>query len=81
MPTNYGMHFEVIYHSNSHAFFKSGMLLSTATEGSAPDVISQLLYKFWILLLYLLCKLLPRMDQAGQIRQATNTCSRATDGI
>lgn len=57
--TNYGMHFEVIYHSNSHAFFKSGMLLSAAAEGSAPDVISQLLYELWILLLYLLCKLLP----------------------
>lgn len=57
------------------------MLFGAATERSAPDVISQLLYELWILLLYLLRKLLPRMDQAGQIRQATNTCSRATNGV
>lgn len=79
--TNYGMHFGVIYHSSSHASFKSGMLFSAATERPAPDMIPQLLYELWILLLYLLCKLLPRMDQAGQIRQATNTGSRATNGV
>jgi len=53
------MYFGVVYHNNSLAFCKSGMLFSAATERSAPDMVSQLLYELWILLLYLLCKLLP----------------------
>lgn len=46
---------------------KSGVFVSAAAEGSAPDVISQLLYEFRILLLYLLRKLLPRLDKARQV--------------
>lgn len=57
--TNYGMHLGVIYHSNLHDSLKSGMFFSAATQVSAPDMISQLLYELRILLLYLLCKLLP----------------------
>lgn len=46
---------------------KSGVLLSAAAEGSAADVVPQLLYEFRVLLLYLLSKLLPRLDKARQV--------------
>lgn len=45
-------------HSGLESPVKSGMVFGAAAEGPAPDVISQLFYKFWILLLYLLSKLL-----------------------
>ena len=38
---------------------RSGMLLSTAAKGAAPDVVPQLLNQLRVLLLDLLCKLLP----------------------
>lgn len=46
----------------------SGMFFRAATEGPAADVTSQLLYEFRVLLLYLLSKLLPRLDKARQVR-------------
>lgn len=39
------------------------MFFSAAAEGSAPNVVPQLLYKFWVLLLYLLSKLLPPVTE------------------
>lgn len=54
-------------HSGLGFLAKSGMVFGAAAEGSAPDVISQLFYKFRILLLYLLSKLLSRLDEAGQV--------------
>lgn len=53
--------------TGARVLVKSGVFLSAAAEGSAPDVISQLLYEFRILLLYLLRKLLPRLDKARQV--------------
>lgn len=42
---------------------RSGVFFGAAAEGPAPDVVSQLLYEFRILLLYLLRKLLPPAGQ------------------
>lgn len=47
---------------------KSGMFFCAAAERPAADVIPQLLYKFGILLLDLLSKLLSRLDEARQVR-------------
>lgn len=47
---------------------KSGMFFRAAAERPAADVIPQLLYKFRILLLDLLSKLLSRLDEARQVR-------------
>lgn len=46
---------------------ESGVVFRAAAEWPASDVISQLLYEFRILLLYLLSKLLSRLDEAREV--------------
>lgn len=64
--------------TGARVLVKSGVFVCTAAERSAPDVVSQLLYEFRILLLYLLRKLLP---PAGQKRNKLNwRCCRTFRG-
>lgn len=53
-------------------FLESRMLFSATTEGSASNMVSQLLYELWILLLDLLGKLLSPVQNVYFLKQRSN---------
>lgn len=66
-------------HSGLGTLVKSGMFISAAAERPAPDVISKLLYKFRILLLYLLSKLLSPVVKSKKQNELENFQSHNTN--